>query len=67
MCRNYDAGECVEDGCTGRITCHDFNDQRCAEHSYNGRNSPFLEDDDGDPVVWTDPDAYPPFDATWPR
>lgn len=51
MCRNYDAGECVEDGCAGRITCHDFTDQRCAEHSYNGRNSPFLADDDEDWVT----------------
>lgn len=33
MCRNYDAGECVEDGCTGRITCQDFADQRCLEHT----------------------------------
>ncbi len=33
MCRNYDAGECVEEGCTGRITCQDFADQRCLQHT----------------------------------
>lgn len=47
MCRNYDAGECVEEGCTRRITCHDFTDQRCVEHSFNGRGGDrWLEYDD---------------------
>jgi len=50
MCRNYDAGECVEEGCKGRITCQEFSDHRCVEHSYNGRN-PFWLDDDDEPVV----------------
>jgi hypothetical protein len=50
MCRNYDGGQCQETGCDGRITCHDFNDRRCAEHSINGRMSDVLfdPDDDGD-------------------
>jgi hypothetical protein len=46
MCRDYDAGQCVEPGCTGRITCRNFNDDRCAEHSINGVNASFLDDDE---------------------
>lgn len=44
MCRNYDAGECIEPGCTGRVTCRDFN-RRCVEHDVNGRGL-FYEDDE---------------------
>ena len=53
MCRNYDAGECVEEGCTGRITCRDFHDKRCTEHSINGRNGPYVaEDGEDDRPFW---------------
>jgi hypothetical protein len=48
VCRNYDGGPCEQDGCDGRITCHDFNDRRCADHSVNGRMSDVLFDEDED-------------------
>ncbi len=48
MCRNYDAGECVEHGCVNRITCHDFMDNRCREHSINGNVTLYDEDEDED-------------------
>ncbi len=46
MCRNYDRGECVEEGCEGRITCHDFMDNRCRKHSINGDHVWLDEDED---------------------
>ena len=46
MCRNYDVGECVEEGCTNRITCADFVDKRCVEHSINGWNNPWYSEED---------------------
>ena len=39
MCRNYDAGECTKEGCTNRITCQDFMDDKCGNHSINGWNN----------------------------
>lgn len=56
MCRNYDGGECVEPDCTRRITCHDFMDNRCDEHSINGRGMNRFADEDEDQAEY---DAEP--------
>lgn len=49
MCKHYDAGECIEPGCEGRVTCHDF-DRRCVEHDINGRGLKFEDDERRPPL-----------------
>ena len=54
MCRNYDGGECKEEGCTKRITCRDFDlDKKCEEHAINGRDNFWLEDADDETIALT--------------
>jgi len=50
MCRNYDGGECTTDDCTNRVTCADFDDDKCVNHSYNGNGIGYCEvmDDEDD-------------------
>ena len=69
MCRNYDGGECIEDDCQKRITCHDFNDDRCTDHSING-NGLIFEDSDDEVMVSAQSNhviSEPNNDGLWPK